>query len=434
MKNITIIILAAGKSTRFNSQKSKVLQDIADRPLIEYVFSVAQNISKDNVIIVCNKENIEFFKKKFKKCKIVLQSKPKGTADAVYSAKKYVLKNTEVLILFGDVPLIKESSIRRLIRKFKSTGNVGSMLAFNAKNPFGYGRVEAKGKNVIRVTEEFQANEKIRQISLCNSGIMICSYNFLFFNLKKISNQNTKKEKLLTDLFEIAHQENNNFRFSLCSEYELQGINTRQEFAKVDVSMQNELKKKLMKSGVTILQPDTVRVSYDTKIGKDSIIEPFVVIKKGVTLGKKVIVKSHSIIENCKVGEHSSIGPLARIRPGSIIGKKVKIGNFVEIKNSIIGDSTSISHLSYIGDSKLGKQVNIGAGTITCNYDGKNKNKTIIKDNVFIGSNTSLIAPITIKENSIIAAGSVITKNIPPNSLAIERSSLKIIKKNRKNL
>ena len=198
--------------------------------------------------------------------------------------------------------------------------------------------------------------------------------------------------------------------------------------------MQNELKKKLMKKGVTILQPESVRVSYDTKIGKDSIIEPFVVIKKGVTLGKNVIVKSHSIIESCKVGAHSSIGPSARIRPGSIIGKKVKIGNFVEIKNSIIGDSTSISHLSYIGDSKLGKKVNIGAGTITCNYDGKKKNKTIIKDNVFIGSNTSLIAPITIKENSIIAAGSVITKNIPPNSLAIERSSLKIIKKNRKNL
>ena len=177
--------------------------------------------------------------------------------------------------------------------------------------------------------------------------------------------------------------------------------------------MQNELKKKLMKKGVTILQPETVRVSYDTKIGKDSIIEPFVIIKKGVTLGKNVIVKSHSVIESCKIGEHSSIGPLARIRPGSIIGKKVKVGNFVEIKNSIIGDSTSISHLSYIGDSRLGKGVNIGAGTITCNYDGKNKNITIIKDNVFIGSNTSLIAPITIKKNSIIAAGSVITKIFP---------------------
>ena len=193
--------------------------------------------------------------------------------------------------------------------------------------------------------------------------------------------------------------------------------------------MQKILKSKLMNKGVTILQPDTVRVSYDTKIGKDSIIEPFVIIKKGVTLGNNIVVKSHSVIESCKVGNFSTIGPSARIRPKSIIGTKVKIGNFVEIKNSVIGNSTSISHLSYIGDSQLGKRVNIGAGTITCNFDGKNKNKTVIKDNVFIGSNTSLIAPITIKENAIIGAGSVITKNIPSNSLAIERYPLKIVKK-----
>ena len=205
MKNITTIILAAGKSKRFNSQKSKILQEIADRPLIDYVFSIAQKISKEKVVIVCNKNNIEFFSKKFNKCKIVLQNKPKGTADAVYSAKKYVLKNTNILILYGDVPLIKETSIKKLIRSSKSSKNPRSILAFNAKNPYGYGRVETRGKNVIRVTEEFQANEKVRKVLLCNSGIMFCSYNFLFLNLEKISNRNIKKEKLLTDLFEIAH-------------------------------------------------------------------------------------------------------------------------------------------------------------------------------------------------------------------------------------
>ncbi len=432
MKKITTIILAAGKSTRFNSIRSKIFHELAEQSLIDYVFSVANNISKNDIVMICNNDNIHFLKKKFNKCKIVLQPKPQGTADAVILAKKHVRKNNNVLVLFGDVPLVKEKSITKLVRNFNSLKQAGSMLAFNAKNPFGYGRVETNGKKVIRVTEELRATKKIKKITLCNSGIMLCSYNFLFTNIKKISNKNIKKEKYLTDLFEIAYQKNKSFGFSLCSEEELQGINTRQELINVDELMQKELKKKIVAKGVTILQPNTVRLSNDTRIGKDSVLEPFVVIKRGVTLGKNVIIKSHTVIENCKIGDNSSIGPFARIEPHSIIGKRVKIGNFVEIKNSTIGDSTSIKHLSYIGDSKLGKHVNIGAGTITCNYDGKNKNKTIIKDNVFVGSNVSLIAPLTIKENSTIGAGSVITKNIPSKSLAIERSPLKIVKKIKK--
>jgi len=244
----------------------------------------------------------------------------------------------------------------------------------------------------------------------------------LFNNLKKITNKNIKKEKFITDIFEIAYKSNKPFRFSICNEKELNGINTREDLINMDLSVQNEIKQKLIKKGVTILQPETVRVSYDTKIAKDCTIEPFVVIKKGVTIRNNVTIKSHSVIENCIIGNDSIIGPSARIRPFSKIGNKVKIGNFVEIKNSTIKDSTSISHLSYIGDSNIGKNVNIGAGTITCNYDGKKKNKTIIKDNVFVGSNSSLIAPLKIGSNSTIGAGSVITKNVPPNSLAIERS------------
>ena len=429
MKKITTVILAAGKSTRFKSNRSKIFHEISDRPVLDYVFSLAKKISKENIVIVCNKDNQQYIKKHYQKCKIAWQKNIKGTAEAVLKSKQYIPRTNDILILFGDVPFVKENTIKRLIKSYRLSKNKASMLAFNAKNPFGYGRVETKGKNVIRVTEELNADNTIRKIPLCNSGIMLCNYNLLFSNIDKISDKNAKKEKYLTDLFYIAYQANKSFVFSICAEDELQGINTREELSKADASMQKILKSKLMNKGVTILQPDTVRVSYDTKIGKDSIIEAFVIIKKGVTLGNNIVVKSHSVIESCKVGNFSTIGPSARIRPKSIIGTKVKIGNFVEIKNSVIGNSTSISHLSYIGDSQLGKRVNIGAGTITCNFDGKNKNKTIIKDNVFIGSNTSLIAPITIKENAIIGAGSVITKNIPSNSLAIERSPLKIVKK-----
>ena len=345
--------------------------------------------------------------------------------------KNILPKNKDVLILFGDVPLIESGSIKRLIKKHNVSNSIGCLLTFKAKHPLGYGRVEIAGNAVKKITEEVQANKKIKQINLCNSGIMICNQNFLFENLIKITNKNIKKEKFITDIFEIAYKSKKPFLFSMCSEKELQGVNTREDLINLDLIMQNEIKKKLIQNGVAILQPETVRVSHDTKIAKDCTIEPFVVIKKGVTLKKNVTIKSHSVIENSIIGEGSIIGPSARIRPYSKIGKKVKIGNFVEIKNSTIKNATAISHLSYIGDSTIGKNVNIGAGTITCNYDGKKKNKTIIKDNVLVGSNTSLVAPLVIGSNSTIGAGSVITKNVPSNSLAIERTKQKNFKKSK---
>lgn len=431
MRSIISIILAAGESKRIKSFKSKIFHEVAEKSLIAYVYSIAIKISPKNIFFVCNKKNINQISKTFTQAKTILQNKSNGTAEAVLCTKNILPKNKDVLILFGDVPLIKPSSIKRLIKTYNSTNTVGCLLTFKSNNPFGYGRVETIGNVVKKITEEVQANKKIKQINLCNSGIMICNHNFLFSNLIKIGDKNIKKEKFITDIFEIAYKSKKPFSFSMCSEIELQGVNTREDLIKMDITIQNKTKKKLIQSGVTILQPETVRVSYDTKIAKDCTIEPFVIIKKGVTLKKNVTIKSHSVIEHSIIGEDSIIGPSARIRPFSKIGRKVKIGNFVEIKNSTIKDATSISHLSYIGDSTIGKNVNIGAGTITCNYDGKRKNKTIIKDNVFIGSNTSIVAPLTIGSNSTIGAGSVITKNVPSNSLAIERTEQKILKKSK---
>ena len=433
MKKITTIILVAGKSSRFKGRKSKIFHELAGLTIIEHIYNKAKKISNNDIIFVCNKDNIKILKKMFSNCKFALQKNQKGTADAVLSAKKFLRKNSNILILFGDVPLVNLNTLIKLKNNFFKNKLHGSMLAFNAKNPFAYGRVLTLKNKVISVVEEINATNEIRKISLCNAGILICKYSLLFSYIKKIDNKNIKKEKYLPDIFNISHQNNQSFNYILCDENEMLGVNTLNDFNKIDKIYQELLINKLIKKGVSIIDPSTVRVSYDTIIGKNSIIEPFVIIAKGVKIGSQVIIKSYSNIDSSHIGNSCSIGPYARLRPFSKIDEKSKIGNFVEIKNSKIGKNTSISHLSYIGDSSLGRNVNIGAGTITCNFDGKNKHKTIIENNVFVGSNCSLVAPIKIKRNSKIGAGSVITKDIPSNSLALTRPKLIIKKKINKN-
>ena len=428
MKNITTVILVAGKSTRFKHTKSKIYQDLAGLSVIEHVYAIAKKISKENIIFVCNKNNNYELKSLFPKAKFVIQKQQKGTADAIYQVKKY-LKNTNTLILFGDVPLISIESIKKLILNFKKNQSTGSMIAFKTNNPLGYGRVIIENNYVSRVIEEIKATKIQKKIQLCNSGVMLCNSNLLFNNLNKISNKNIKKEKYLPDIFNIFYKLNKNFSYILGSENEMLGINSIKDLIVIDQIYQKKLKNKIIKGGVIFNQPNSTRISYDSKIKKGTIIEPHVIIKKGVIIEKDVVIKSHSVLENCKINSNSSVGPSARIRPNSEIGKNVKIGNFVEIKNSKIGNNTSISHLSYIGDSSIGDNVNIGAGTITCNYDGKKKYKTIIENNVFVGSNCSLVAPLKIGSKSTIGAGSVITKNIPKNHLALERSEVRILRK-----
>ena len=431
MKKISTVILAAGKSSRFKHSKSKIYQDLAGLSVIEHVYQVAKKVSNENIILVCNKNNNDELKKLFPKAKFVVQKEQKGTADAIYQAKKY-LKNSNVLILFGDVPLITIQNINKLITSFKKNNLIGSMIAFKSENPSGYGRVINDGNYVLDVVEELNATNIQKNIKLCNSGVMLCNSNLLFENISKISNQNIKKEKLLPDIFSIFNKLNNRFNYILVSEECMLGVNTIKDFVKIDEIYQKKLKHKMMEKGVILYQPNTTRVSYDTRIKKGTIVHPHVIFQKNVIIESDVVINSHTVLEGCKINSNSSVGPSARIRPETLIGNKVKIGNFVEIKNSKIGNNTSISHLSYIGDSQIGENVNIGAGTITCNYDGKKKNKTIIEDGVFVGSNCSLVAPLIIGSYSTVGAGSVITKSIPKNHLALERSELKILRKKRK--
>lgn len=423
MKNITTVILAAGKSTRFISNKSKLTQELAGLPVVSHVYNTAKKISGKNIIVVCNKENHNELSSLLKNCKFVIQKNQKGTADAIEAAKSSI-KTQNFIILFGDVPLISDNSLKRLIKNFKN--KVGSMIAFKSLKPHGYGRVILEKNKVVEVVEEIHTSKSEKLIELCNSGIMLVNKSIFFKLIKQIKFRKIKKERYLTDIFEIYFKKKIPFTFIQAEEEEMSGINTLLDFNKVDKILQKRLVRKFLNNGVLIKKPETCYFSYDTKIQSKVIIEPNVTIRNKVIIKSGSIIKNFSDLEGILVKENCSIGPHARLRPNSTIGKNCKIGNYVEIKSSIIGNDTNISHLSYIGDSNVGSQVNIGAGCITCNYDGVKKNKTFIGNKAFIGSNSSLVAPVKIGNNVRIGAGSVINKDIPRNKLAVRRSKLKI--------
>ena len=423
MKNITTVILAAGKSTRFISKKSKLTQELAGLPIVSHVYNTAKKISGKNIIVVCNKENHNELSSLLKNCKFVIQKNQKGTADAIEAAKSSI-KTQNFIILFGDVPLISDNSLKRLINNFKN--KVGSMILFKSLKPHGYGRVILEKNKVVKVVEEIHTSKSEKLIELCNSGIMLVNKSIFFKLIQQIKLRKIKKERYLTDIFEIYFKKKIPFTFIQAEEEEMSGINTLLDFNKVDKILQKRLVTKFLNNGVLIKKPETCYFSYDTKIQSKVIIEPNVTIRNKVSIKSGSIIKNFSDLEGILVKENCSIGPHARLRPNSTIGKNCKIGNYVEIKSSIIGNDTNISHLSYIGDSNVGSQVNIGAGCITCNYDGVKKNKTFIGNKAFIGSNSSLVAPVKIGNNVRIGAGSVINKDIPRNKLAVRRSKLKI--------
>ena len=423
MKNITTVILAAGKSTRFISKKSKLTQELAGLPIVSHVYNTAKKISGKNIIVVCNKENHNELSSLLKNCKFVIQKNQKGTADAIEAAKSSI-KTQNFIILFGDVPLISDNSLKRLINNFKN--KVGSMILFKSLKPHGYGRAILEKNKVVKVVEEIHTSKSEKLIELCNSGIMLVNKVIFFKLIQQIKFRKIKKERYLTDIFEIYFKKKIPFSFIQAEEEEMSGINTLLDFNKVDKILQKRLVAKFLNNGVLIKKPETCYFSYDTKIQSKVIIEPNVTIRNKVSIKSGSIIKNFSDLEGILVKENCSIGPHARLRPNSTIGKNCKIGNYVEIKSSIIGNDTNISHLSYIGDSNVGSQVNIGAGCITCNYDGVKKNKTFIGNKAFIGSNSSLVAPVKIGNNVRIGAGSVINKDIPRNKLAVRRSKLKI--------
>ena len=421
MKNLTIIVLAAGKGTRMNSSVPKVFQPLGGMPLIEHVLDSAKKLNPKEIFLILNKDiNKEHFKNE-KLVHCFYQKKQLGTADAVKACLSGLKKSkNKVLVMYADVPFIESRTLRNVIN-LKSPKEI-KLLAFKKEEYNSYGKIILGTDGFVsEIIEQRELSSKDRYI-LCNSGVFCGSAKVFSQLLPKIKNNNKKKEFYLTDIFKIASQNNFYTRTVLGEEKEIMGINDKKELAQAEKILQESLRDKFLKKGVTMKDPDTVYLSADTKIGKDVTIYPHVFIDKEVTIANGVTIYSFSHLESCKVGKNCNIGPYARLRPGADISEGARIGNFVEVKNSVLGKGSKANHLSYIGDSELGKNVNIGAGTITCNYDGKNKQKTIIEDGAFIGSNSSLIAPVKIEKNSYIGSGSAISRDVKANSLAVERS------------
>lgn len=420
MKKLTTIILAAGKGTRMNSSLSKVLHPIANQPMLSHIIDKSEKLKSDRIIVVVNETfNIPKIKPN-SKIIYVVQKQQLGTGDAIKACLKNIDKvNNRVLILYADVPLINNLTLRKLIRL--RTKNEIKILAFKKVEKNNYGKLIIQNDVVEKIIEakEFKTDN---QPDDCNSGVFCASAEGLLKLIPKIKNNNVKKEYYLTDFFELAFNSKYHTKVVYGSEEEFMGINNKVELAQAEKIMQNKLREKFLKQGVTLIDPETVYFSKDTKIGKDVTIYPNVFIGPKVSIGSNTTIHPFTHLDDCKIGKNVNIGPNARVRPGSDISDDARIGNFVEIKKSKIGKGSKVNHLAYVGDAILGKNVNIGAGTITCNYDGKNKHITQIGDNAFIGSNSSLVAPLKIEKDAYIGSGSVITKDVSKGALAMERN------------
>ena len=420
MKKLTTIILAAGKGTRMNSSLSKVLHPIANQPMLSHIIDKSEKLKSNRIIVVVNETfNIPKIKPN-SKIIYVVQKQQLGTGDAIKACLKNIDKvNNRVLILYADVPLINNLTLRKLIRL--RTKNEIKILAFKKVEKNNYGKLIIQNDIVEKIIEakEFKTDN---QPDDCNSGVFCASAEGLLKLIPKIKNNNVKKEYYLTDFFELAFNSKYHTKVVYGSEEEFMGINNKVELAQAEKIMQNKLREKFLKQGVTLIDPETVYFSKDTKIGKDVTIYPNVFIGPKVSIGSNTTIHPFTHLDDCKIGKNVNIGPNARVRPGSDISDDARIGNFVEIKKSKIGKGSKVNHLAYVGDAILGKNVNIGAGTITCNYDGKNKHITQIGDNAFIGSNSSLVAPLKIEKDAYIGSGSVITKDVSKGALAMERN------------
>ena len=422
--NLAIVILAAGKGTRMKSALPKVLHPVGGYPMLLHVLDLAQRLgaTKRVVVVGPGMKEVEEAARKFDPGSIcVTQQEQLGTGDAVKAARPPLagFKGT-VLVLYGDTPLITEVTLHELLSMLEICDI--AVLGMTPRDPGAYGRLILNSQGDLESIVEYRdASEEQRAIRLCNSGVMAVKGGWMFTLLEELTNANAKGEYYLTDI--VAGAKKYKLRAGVAEgrEEELLGINSRQELAKAEYAFQQRRRAELMEGGVTMIDPFSVFVSADTEIGSDTLIEPQVFIGPGVSIAQGCHIKAFCHIEGATIGKGAMIGPFARLRPGAELAGYNKVGNFVEIKNAALGEGAQASHLSYLGDAAIGAGTNIGAGTITCNYDGFKKYKTTIGEHVFIGSNSALVAPVSIGDGAIVGAGSVITKDVAPDALAIAR-------------
>jgi bifunctional UDP-N-acetylglucosamine pyrophosphorylase/glucosamine-1-phosphate N-acetyltransferase len=443
MKNFSAVILAAGVGTRMRSFLPKVMHTLSGKPLIKWVIDSVSYLKPDNIVVVLGHkaEKVEEYllEINLKNLKIVYQKEQLGSAHAVMQAEK-VLKDYRgnILVLSGDVPLINAKTLSHLIKNNDETDSSITVLVAEVGNPFGYGRIVKKDGFLERIIEEKDANISEKRINLINSGIYCFDKN-LWKALSKVKPNNSKKEYYITDTVAILKSMGRSASLTVTKdENEVKGINDRLELFQAEALLKDRKVKRLFESGVSIIDANKVYISYDAKIGQDTVIYPGVFIDTSVVVGKSCVLKGSSYIADAKIddrsiisysyingaviGKNVKIGPFSHIRQGSVLKDNVKIGNFSETKKAVIAKNSKVNHLSYIGDAEVGENVNIGAGTITCNYNGTTKHKTIIGSNSFVGSNVNFIAPVKIGNNALIAAGSTLTHDVPAGKLAIARA------------
>jgi bifunctional UDP-N-acetylglucosamine pyrophosphorylase/glucosamine-1-phosphate N-acetyltransferase len=430
MSDIALIVLAAGKGVRMKSTQPKVMHRVAGRSLLGHVLASAASVAPKRAVVVVGPDmdavGLEA-QKSFPGCRVAIQQERKGTAHAVSMAKASLEGfSGTILVLYADVPLIQAGSLKSLVDAADRETAV-AVLGFEAANPRGYGRLlQTPLGGIAAIREELDASPQEKKISLCNSGIYAVNSEVLWKLLPEIKNANAKQEYYFTDLVELAAKAGLRVSLVTCSEAEVAGVNDRVQLAAIEGELQVRYRRDAMLGGATLVAPDTVYFSADTKVGADVVIEPNVFFGPGVTVGDNVHILANCHIEGARIGTGARIGPFARLRPAAEIGEDAHIGNFVEVKKSVIGKGAKVNHLTYIGDAKVGTGSNIGAGTITCNYDGFEKYVTDIGAQVFVGSNTALVAPVRIGDGANIAAGSVITRDVPADSLAITRAELQV--------
>jgi len=419
------IVLAAGEGTRMRSSLPKVLHPVANQSLLSHVLSAAPRGEGASLAVVVGPDHqavIEEVRRYRPEAQTFVQRDRRGTAHAALAARDTLARGAEDLIIaFGDTPLISSATFDRLRGALKQGASL-AVLGFEAADPTGYGRLLVENGRLTAIREQADASAAERAVTLCNAGIMAFDGRKALSIIEKIGNSNSKGEYYLTDAVAIVRDLGLEAVVIKTSEDEVRGINTKAQLAEAEQVMQAKLRKAALDAGVTLIAPETVYLAADTTFGKDVTIEPFVVIGPGVSIADGAIIHSFSHIVQASIGKKASIGPYARLRPGTSLGEGAKIGNFVETKAATLEAGVKINHLSYVGDAHVGANANIGAGTITCNYDGFSKHKTEIGSGAFVGTNSSLVAPVKIGKGAYIGSGSVITRDVPDDAMAVERN------------
>lgn len=422
---LAAVILAAGKGTRMRSATHKVLHPLAGRPMIEHLMASLAELAPERTVVVVGEWREQLEAALAGRAEFVVQDPQHGTGHAVQQAEEALTGfDGDVLVLYGDVPFVRAETMRQMIDRLHGEADpVAVVLAFEPDDPLQYGRVIATGDHVAWMVEHKDASEDQRAVRLCNSGLLAARADALFALLGQVGNDNAQGEYYLPEIVNIAVSEG-----GICAVVttddpdEVAGINSRAELAEAEARWQRARRARAMAEGASLVAPETVFFSWDTRLGRDVTVEPNVVFGPGVEVADKVVIHAFSHLEGARLASGTSVGPFARLRPGAVLEQGAKVGNFVEVKNAVLGEGAKASHLTYLGDATVGAGANIGAGTITCNYDGYFKHRTEIGPRAFIGSNSALIAPVRIGADAIVAAGSAVSRDVADGELRMVRA------------